>query len=73
MKWVLIVVWMAPGGNGIEIAQFPTLRECFETGTRARQQYDGMSVANIVNFSCAPSHGEEPTCGGTGQQPCKDL
>lgn len=73
MKWVLIIVWMTPGygGSGVEVTTWPTLEECFNVGNLAQENFQRMLSANTANFSCITSNGKEPTCGGTGMEPCE--
>lgn len=73
MKWTLIVVWITIGtGSGIEVHDYPTLEECFSVGERATNQFQQMYGPNSASFSCAPSHGREPSCGSTGQESCAE-
>lgn len=76
MKWVLIITWITVGhanfaGSGIEVTTWPTLEECFAVGTAAQQNFQRLYAdGNSANFSCMPSTGREPTCGGSKMEPC---
>jgi hypothetical protein len=75
MKWVLIITWVTVGfskGSGIEVTTWPTLKECFAVGKAAQENFQRLYEAgNSANFSCIPSTGAEPTCGGNKLAPCK--